>query len=314
MKISNIILVVLFMVSGIVIIGFYRIGLFSFYRQIDDRRSVSLEGIDEIQVNMLNEQVHIFQTGTGDDIELHYYGKSRENIKLHINRNDNRMVVEAKDGSYLFSRGFFKTSEELYLDIYLPETFSDNLSIDTSSGSVMADPIHLTSFILNISSGKLEAEEMITEKIFIKTSSGKVHIKKIETDDLEVVSSSSSIDIKECNAKSGTLKTSSGSITLDESVGSFKVKTSSGRVAISYKEFEDQELFIETSSGKISLELPISAEFMVEARLNSGKFKTDFSMDTAGDSGEKVIKGQVGTKDNPIILKTSSGNINLMKK
>lgn len=323
----------LIMVGVMSMMGFLGLGLFTLFRQIDETQSISLAGVDEIQVNMTNERIHIYQNGDGDEIELHYYGKSTQNIKLTSERNGDSIVIEAKDPKFSSSlRLFCPKPEDLYLDVYLPAGYEGKLSIDNASGAVLTDALHLEDFQLHISSGKLEAEELLAEKVFIKTSSGKVQIDKLETDDVMIVSSSSSITIDEYIAKDGKLETSSGNISLNDSTGNINIKTGSGKITlndhtgdldaettsgkaqISYKEFENQQMFIKTSSGNISLELPPSAEFMVEATSNSGNFKTDFSMVPTGHADAEDIKGQVGEKDNPIVLQTSSGNINLMKQ
>jgi len=131
---------------------------------------------------------------------------------------------------------------------------------------------------------------------------------------LEIQGLSSAINIDECIAKEAGMGTSSGNITLKNSSGSFDLKASSGKILVAYKLFEDQHINIETSSGPITLELPGTAEFLLEAQTSTGKFQSDFPIKLAGYTDKRKIEGQMGTKDNKILLKTSSGSMRILKK
>jgi len=50
-----------------------------------------------------------------------------------------------------------------------------------------------------------------------------------------------------------------------------------------------------------TLALPETDEFLVEAKASRGKFQFDFPIKT---TDKKDIKGQMGTKNNKVLLKT----------
>lgn len=163
--------------------------------------------------------------------------------------------------------------EDVVLDIYIPKEYEKNLSINTYSSSVKMDSLSLESISYSTFSGKLEAQQLHVKKISMNTNSGGVEIKKIDTEDLAV-------------------------------------KSGSGKILVAYNEFENQNVKIETSSGSITLELPSSAEFFIEAKTSSGNFQSDFPIKA---TDKKDIKGQIGTKNNQILLQTLSGSMKILK-
>ncbi|MCO1603790.1 DUF4097 family beta strand repeat-containing protein [Desulfosporosinus nitroreducens] len=297
--------VLIIVIGVIVIMSLLGLGVLSSYREIKEEKCFTMEEINEIQVTMSSAPVHIIRTKASKEVKVQLHGKAKQEIKLAAEIDNKTVVVGAKRKYEL------PIPEDLFLDIYIPEEYGGNLSIKTSAGIVKLDSFNLASFILNTSSGGLEAEQLNAEKVSINTSSGKLKIKRLDVAELKIKGSSSEINIDECITKEARMEISSGSVTLKNSSGNFDLKGTAGDVLIAHKEFENQNINIETTAGNVTLELPETAEFLVEAKTSSGKFQSDFPINT---TDKKDIKGQIGTKDNKISLKTSSGSINILKK
>lgn len=277
------------------------------FREINEEKYFTLEEVNDIQVTMSSTPVHIIRTEASDKVKFHYYGKSMQELKLSADINNKALVVATKrkiDGPI---------PEDMFLDIYIPENFEKNLSIKISSGVVKMDSLNLANFTLNTSSGGLEAEQLNAEKISITTSSGKLNIKKLNVKELEIKGSSSAINIDECVAKETRAEISSGSITLKNSSGNFNFKGTAGNVLVGYKEFDNQNITVSTTSGKITVELPGNAEFLMNAKTVTGKIQSDFPINTVGNTDKKQIVGQVGTKNNQVLLQTTTGSIHILK-
>ncbi|BCZ49385.1 hypothetical protein psyc5s11_54520 [Clostridium gelidum] len=295
-------------IGVIIIMGIFGLGALFSYKEINEEEHFSMEDINEMQVNMTSEPVHIIRTEASNEVKFHLYGKSMQDIKLTSEINNKKVVVGAK-------RNFEgPIPEDMFLDIYVPEEYVKNLSIKISSGAVKMDSFDLANFTLNTSSGKLDAKQLNAEKISINSSSGSLNIKKLDAKELEIKGESSVVNIDECIAKDARIETSSGSITLKNSNGNFNIKGKSTKVMVAYKEFKDQNINIETSSGSVILEIPSTAEFLIEATTSSGKFQSDFPINTAGNTDKKKINGQIGMKNNKVLLQTSSGSIKILKK
>lgn len=275
-------------IGVIVIIIILGLGGINMMREINEEKSVSMDQINTIQVDMTTVGVHIIRTETSNEVKVNFHGKAMQEIKLVSETNNKTLFVTVQR-----KHEKFPLYEDAVLDVYIPKGYTKNLSLKMLSGDVKIDSFKLENFTLDTSSGKLEAEQLKADKISINSTSGNLKIKKIDTKILDVKGKSSAINIDECIANETG------------------IETSTGKVLVSYKAFEDQNINITTSTGSVTLELPETAEFLVEAKTSSGKFQSDFPIKT---TDKKDIKGQVGTKNNKLLLKTSSGSINILKK
>lgn len=295
--------------GAIAVISILVLGGLNMMREINEEKSVSMEEINSIQVDMASEGVHIIRTEASNQVKANFHGKAMQEIKLVSEIDNNTFFVKVQR-----KHENLPIYEDVVLDVYIPKEYTKDISIKMLSGDVKMDSLNLAKFTFNTASSKLKAESINAEKISITSSSGGINIKSIDTKDFKMVGKSSAINIEECIAKKVEIETSSGNIALKNSIGDFSLKSSSGKVLVDYKNFDDQNINIETSSGSVTLELPDTAEFLVEAKTSSGKFQSDFSIDTVGNTAKKKIEGQVGTKSNKVLLQTSSGSMKILKK
>ncbi len=289
-KSKALITVGIILIGVIAIVGILGSKIFASFREVNDEKSISSEEINEIQVNMTKEHICIKQEDTLGKVRFHLYGKSKQDIKLTSEIDNNSVVIAAKCENNPVPRNVDPTPEDLYLEIYIPNDFDKNIAISATSGNLVA--------------GQLNAKDII-----LNTSSGNISIDSLNAMELKITGKSSEICINECITEKAGIETTSGSIIMKKASGSLNLKTSSGKVQVSCKKLEGQVFNIATSSGAITLQLPDTAEFMLDATTSSGKLKSDFNVNTDC----KKMMGQVGTKNNKVILKSSSGSISLLK-
>jgi len=280
--------VMIVVIGVIVIISILGLGGINMMREINEEKSVSMDQINTIQVDMTSVGVHIIRTEASNEVKVDFHGKAMQEIKLISETNNKTLFVTVQR-----KHENLPLYEDVVLDVYIPKEYTKNLSVKMLSGDVKIDSFNLANVTLDTYSGKLEAEQLKADKISINSSSGNLKIKKIDTKILDIKGKSSAIKIDECFANETG------------------IETSSGKVFVSYKEFENQNINIITSSGSVTLEIPETAEFSVEAKTSSGKFQSDFPIKTID---KKDIKGQIGTKNNKVSIKTSSGSISILKK
>lgn len=304
---KNIIIIV---IGVIVIMGILGLGASHMLKEINEEKSVSIEEINEIQVNTDTVPVHYIETDKSSDAKMHLHGKVMADIKIITEISNKALIVKLQRTSKI------PLYEDFVLDIYIPKKYANNLSINTSSssGCISTDSLDVLNFTLNTHSGIMKADTLLAEKISINSVSGNINVNKIDANELVLKGKSSAINIDECIAKQSEIETSTGSITLNNSSGTLGVKTGSGKVLVAYNEFEDQEVNIKSSTGNVTLELPSSAEFLIEAKTSTGKIQSDFHINENGSTDKKKLEGKVGTKNNKVILQTSSGSIKILKK
>ncbi|MCG8483703.1 MAG: DUF4097 domain-containing protein, partial [Clostridia bacterium] len=114
-----------------------------------------------------------------------------------------------------------------------------------------------------------------------------------------------------CIAKDGRIEARLGNITLKNASGNLDIKGKTGKVMVAYNDFENQNIKIETTVGSITLKLPNTAEFLLEAKTSSGSFQSDFPIKI---TDKKNINGQIGSKNNKVLLQTSSGSMKILKR
>lgn len=262
-----------------------------YFREINEELSFDTEAIDTIFVSMSNPEVHVYRAVDKEKITFHYHGRSLQDINLYPEINNRTLKITAKR-KYIF----FGTLDNTRLDIFIPEGYKPSFSVKTTSGTVHLDSIELTHFVLNTTSGGLKAATVIAEQINLNTTSGDLHFEKLNSDILRIKGTSSSINIGDCLVKN------------------IEVELSSGNVAIAFEQLQGSDITVNTTSGTIILTLPDSAEFLVEARTTSGNFMSDFSIDKTDDSSKRKIIGQTGKADSQLILQSTSGHINVVKK
>lgn len=166
------------------------------------------------------------------------------------------------------------------------------LSAETSDGMVVVKSTRKTNMMLEDLYLDVYLPEDYGKQIIIHTSSGDVAAETVKAQKISVI-------------------TTSGSITLNDCAGSLDLKATSGNISAAYKVFTEHSINIATTSGSIQLQIPGTAEFSLEAKTSTGKLQSEFPVNM---DGNKKMIGQIGTKSNKIVLQTSTGGINLLKK
>lgn len=165
------------------------------------------------------------------------------------------------------------------------------LSTKTSNGTVIVGSTRTTNLMREDLYVDIYLPEGYDAQLFIHTTSGNVTSEKV-------------------HAEATTISTTAGKIALSDCTGNINLKASSGDISATYNTFGEQNINIVTTSGSIQLQLPSAAEFLLDAKTSTGKLHSDFSVKEDG----KKMSGQIGAKSNKVVLQTSTGGINLLKK
>jgi len=285
--------------------GLFGLAACAAVKDINEEKTFITEEINNIQINLNTETLRILRTEESNEAKLHLYGKATKEIKLASELNDKTMTVSLKQA---------KGGLNVFLDVYIPKNYDENISAKLSSGAIKVHSVDLAKFAVNTSSGKTEVENLNAGKININTFTGEVIIKKVSAREVEIKGKSSAIYFEECVVNNAKAHNSSGKITLTNNSGNFDLKGKSGKVMASYNDFENQNLNVQTDTGGIIMELPGTAEFFISAKTNTGKIKSDFSINPGGYMDKKMIEGQIGDENNKVSLKSWSGSIKIIKK
>jgi len=264
---------------------------------VDERRTFSLEGIAEINVQTSSTDVFI-RNAEGNSIEVYLHGtvytrRSEAIPALQAEQTGEllRIAAERKNQLVLFL-GFY--SGDLVLEIGVPEQYRNRLVVRTSSGDVVITDQNLSELSAHTSSGDMQLSSIQAAAVSMESSSG-----DLEAEDLQ--------------AEYSELTSSSGDIQVGGLRGSAKVENSSGEITLSYLEF-DADLEVRSSSGDVKLFLTETARFRLEARASSGNIRCEFPVTLAGASSEmsrNTLIGTVGDGSHQVVVKSSSGDITI---
>lgn len=264
---------------------------------VDEQETFSLEGITEINVQTGSIDVFIENT-EGSSIEVYLHGT------VHTNRSEAvptlvveqtgdliEIATERKKGQY-FTLGFY--SDDLVLEIGVPEQYRNRLVVDTSSGDV-------------------DIIDQNLSELSVDTSSGDIQLRSIRAATVSMESSSGAQEAQNLQAEYSELTSTSGDLRVGDLQGGAKVKSSSGEIILSYLEF-NADLEVRSSSGDVKLFLTEAAQFCLEARASSGDISCEFPITLAGASSvmsrNRVI-GTVGDGTQQVVVKSSSGDITI---
>lgn len=262
---------------------------------IDQISTRNMTGINEIVIDNSSTDINIIPEDR-DNIEAHLYGKvsisSKGNIpKLTVTSTGDKLTIKNNKEETAVA-GIY--SSNLKLDIRIPKNYEKDIYIDSSSGNINIHDLKLDNYKCKLSSGDTEMKDLRVEDLFYEASSGDFKGENIET-------------------KAGQFKASSGGINISGFSGKLKVRTNSGEIKIDYKEFNN-DVELQASSGDVELNLPLNAEFYLDAEVSSGDIECIFPI-TIKDTGDKNrLSGTVKSDKNKVRIKTNSGDIRVNSK
>jgi DUF4097 and DUF4098 domain-containing protein YvlB len=114
------------------------------------------------------------------------------------------------------------------------------------------------------------------------------------------------------------LRTNRYSVTIENATGKVKVDNRDGDVELRFSSPPKEDIDVANTNATISLTLPESSSFNIQADCHSCDIQSEFSSDnlkkTSPGSGDSHLEGRYGTGRSPkITLKTSYGELSIHK-
>ncbi len=231
---------------------------------INDTFSDSINGIKKIEVSSVSSEITVFITEE-PDVTVKLYGTYRTNreksVKLIMNRSGSTLTFKV---DYPKTFGFnINTSSDLQLDVYLPKSYVDELSLSTVSGDIRAKELFNQKNRFETVSGDVVIDKLLFTEVWANTVSGDINF-TVESADSQTL-----LD----------LESVSGRVYLD-----YLTKIGDGKA--------QEQVRIETVSGEVDIKLPKDSAFKFRFNSTSGKLKSDFPM-ALESSGRSSSTGTV---------------------
>ena len=104
-------------------------------------------------------------------------------------------------------------------------------------------------------------------------------------------------------------------VTIKDPRGGVKITSRNGDLLLSFERVPQKDVLISSRYGNVTLELPSSSAFNIDARTEYGEVDSDFEgLNTSRVNRQKSIGGQYGQGGPHLEISTRNGNIRLEKK
>jgi lia operon protein LiaG len=261
---------------------------------IDDVKTANIDGIKEIKITVSSTGINVIPT-SDSEFKAHLNGNVMSTSPytkpdLECYASGSTLYVNVKNNTKV-TFGVFTSS--LKLVIYIPSSYTNELQLSSSSGSMQVKDLKLNS-------------------LQCSASSGSTTIENVTADNFNYSSSSGSLTANGLTTKNSKLSSSSGSKRISGFTGNLNSTSSSGTTRVEYSSF-DNDITISASSGSVEVNLPETAAFYLDASASSGSIRSDFPVTVTGSSVKHQLKGVVGNDKNKVKISTSSGSIRITK-
>ncbi|MBM3310456.1 MAG: DUF4097 domain-containing protein [Candidatus Aminicenantes bacterium] len=252
-------------------------------------------------------KIDAVKTSQADSLE-----KAKENaakVAIEVTKTGNILRVETK---YPDSKLFRHQSLHVSVDYVVLVPDKADVKVKNVSGSInvqdVGGPIEVDNTSGNVTvtkagggvdarttSGTLVASDLVGDAD-LKTVSGRIKAERVKG--------------------SVSAETTSGSIDLVEvtEARTVRAKVLSGNIGYSGEVAAGGKYAFEALSGTITLSLPASASFDLDAETFSGGVQTDFPVTMSGAISRKEVRGTVGGGGATLRVKSFSGSIKIIKK
>jgi DUF4097 and DUF4098 domain-containing protein YvlB len=336
------ILVVFFMVLSIV--SAFCGGILEM--ELVNTQEIGLDHVNAIEVLYRSEKITLFQGTANMLIVKEYMSKNNSSYYARITNTGNKLIIERGRRPFELFNTF-----RAHVEVYLPVSYTNALSVKTSSGKIeFLDEYVCSQIDIESSSGSISINTVTAKTASFKNSSGSIHCENVNGNtniytasgkitfgsingNVSVESSSGSIHGKKVNGDA-TISTSSGGMDFEHIFGNVFAKSASGAIKLNLADGGVNaknssggirctvngnvgNISLVTTSGSIGLDLPENLNFSFSSRTSSGSLSTPFhdklfSPVTDKKLVEGVIGGDVIAEKSPQInIRTSSGSINV---
>lgn len=275
-----------------------------------NEQKIELEHINTIAIVYGSEEIGLFKGNTDSLIIKEYMSRDNSNYYADLLHSGNELTI--KRGRRPI--GLFNTFHAR-VEVYIPISNTNNITIKTSSGSIEAMNEYIFSTInIESSSGIISVNSIAADRVSLKASSGDIYCETIKGNTV-IKTTSGDINLSSIDGDI-SVETSSGCMELNMIAGTITAETSSGSIDCSIAE-NAGDISLTTSSGNVNLNLPRNYSFNFSSKTSSGMLSTPFSEKLFSPVSDKksvqgVIRGNGGsenTLDNNINIKTTSGSI-----
>jgi len=293
-----------------------------------DQTSTAYSLAENMTINTSSVPIAVIK-GTTDQIELVVTSKRKTAKNLiqyvKVTEENNELNIKVSSPDQFFQ---LLTTKGISLQVFIPPSQLNKLSIISKSGKVTLEDIQADELNIITTSGKVTVDNIISKQYNTKTTSGKIEMTNITAHRMKTTSTSGKITINQLQSEELTLSSTSGNVIIhtfnvdrihanvtsarffaDSGSGAFHIVTTSGKVGI-----EDTIILanstLKSISGNIEMKMarqPMSLLISHRTATGASKIKHRSFKETSTNN-PRVTEGQFGDGDIKLEVETTSGN------
>lgn len=260
-----------------------------------------LADVKSVEVDYDGESVVIKRSDSDKITIVEYMDKSKKSYLAKMNLASG--VLTITEGARPIGNGVHS-----YIEIYLPESYQNSLSLHTTDGRISSDLVlTISSFHADTTNGTIEISNLSADQMRITSTGGDVSLKNLITHTCTIDTTNADTHMDYITGIV-TYESKGGNLTATDFSGSGNFRaTGDGDMDIAFTQVSG-DLTAYAKNGKLVLTLPQNLNFTFSATTKDGNINTPFS-ELLSFSG-KTAGGTIGDHaDIKIGLETKNGDI-----
>ncbi len=271
--------------------------------QLENEITFSLDNVSEATISYDEEKVTFCESGNDELVIKEYMTKNKNSYHAKVDQSGDSIKI-SEGGKPLFKDGFYR-----YIEVYLPASYHENLTITTTDGDIDISRLELSLHALRIDStaGTVQLNTVEAQSLYLSTTSGVLDVDNLNADTIRIATTSGNFFCEKLDGNV-TYTTTSGNTDIKSAIGSGTYKANnSGELNVIYAEVTG-DLSFYNKNDDIRVMLPADLEFEFEATTKNGSVSTTFQENISIDG--RIATGTVGEHPTVTVkIETKNGNI-----
>lgn len=268
---------------------------------------LSLDGIENLTISYDEEDI-LFSESENDELVIkEYMTENKKSYYAKIQQKKHSIQISE------WEKPFFKSGFSRYVEVYLPASYQENLTITSTDGTIdlSETALELSGVRIDCTSGKVSLKEAAASDVHISSTSGTLEIGSITSENIRLETTSGKVMCDELEGNV-TYVSTSGDLEVKSASGSGSyTANNSGKLDVTYTNVAGN-LSLYNKNDDISLTLPKELGFDFCATTKNGSIVTSFqeALTTEG----KTVQGTVGKNPTASVeVQTKNGKIEVMQ-
>lgn len=257
--------------------------------------TVKADNLQNIIVDLKVDDI-IIRTTEDKDIKIVESSNYELNKKEELKISEEGKTVKIYRDHKILNGISFGQNKSKRIDIYIPETYKENLSVNNNVGDIeVLSNLNLDKFDISQNVGDLSIEGDISCNNFsAKSSTGSMEAAIINTKEYDIKASVGDIEFNGLSGK-GTVKAATGDI----NCGIDRI---------------DGDISIDSKVGDVEVNIADGLSFELDAKCNVGDIDSDFPITTSNKDGREVMSSIGEHTSSTIKLRSDVGDMEINRK